>query len=259
MSSCALPRGATAAALVAPPRRAIRTELGQSCEQTATRLLVAPSGGVEGAPLIGAAPLCVHLFRALSDMINVRCAFSIVKTRAESVTRTDAVLSVTIDAVAFPADVIGSGFLRGCKNLAILQLPMLSDGAVPTHVGDSFCAWCVGLERITLAALARVTVVGNWFLYGCSSLGALDLTPLAALTQVGGNFLGGCSSLRALDLTPLATVTQVGNYFLGGCSSLGALDLTQLAAVTQVGNDFLCGCSSLRALDLTPIAHAMPH
>jgi hypothetical protein len=149
------------------------------------------------------------------------------------VRREGVVLSVTIDAVAFPTETIGSDFLRGCEKLVILQLPLLSDGAAPKHAGNFFCALCVGLERITLAALVRVTVLGNSFLHGCSSLGTLDLTPLAA-------------------------VTQVGHCFLGGCSSLGALDLTPLAAVTQVGYGFLYGCSSLGALDLTPVAHAMP-
>ena len=91
---------------------------------------MAPSGGVEGAPLMGAAALCVHLFRAISDMISIHCAFSIAQTRAESVTREGVVLSVTIDAVAFPTETMGSDFLRGCKQLAILHLPLLGETKV---------------------------------------------------------------------------------------------------------------------------------
>jgi hypothetical protein len=251
----ALPRDVTAAAMVTPSCRAIRTELGQWCEQAATRLLAGPSCGFEGAPLIGAALLCVHLFRALSDMISIHCSFSTAKERAQSVARKGGVfLSVTIHAAAFPTGTIDSTFMKGCRTLAMLQLPLMSDGAAPMHVGDWFCGGCVRLDRITLAALACVTHVGNCFLFGCSSLGALDLTPLAAVTHVGNCFLSGCRSLGALDLTPLAAVTQVGNCFLSGCRSLGALDLTPLAGVTQVGHSFLADCWSLGSLDLTPLA-----
>jgi hypothetical protein len=212
--------------VMTPPRRAIRTELGRWCEEAATRLLVGSSGGIER---VGAALVCVRLFRALSDTINIHCAFSTAGRRVRSVAREGAELRVTIDSVGWPPEQISSNFLHGCPTLVVLQLPLPSNGAAPKQVRHCFCAACPRLEHITLAGLAHVTSVGFRFLSGCSSLTALDLTPLAAVVDVGGYFLAGCSSLRALDLTPLAAVTRVGNYFLSDSSSLTALDLTPLA------------------------------
>lgn len=241
------------AACVSAPRRAIRTDLGISCQQVFVRLIVSftSTDRVVNAPVVGAPSLCAHLFRAMSDIISIRASTSdACCIPIWSVSREGVVFSLTIEEESS----IGNDFLihfRDClEHVTLRALPNV------TCIGDNFIAFRESLRSLHLTSLASVTSVGHCFLSGCRSLHSLDLTPLASVTSVGSFFLGDCASLRALDLAPLSSITHVGSHFLSECSSLTALDLAPLSNVQRLGASFLAHCSSLRTLDVTPLIGA---
>ncbi len=134
------------------------------------RLLVLRSGGSESAALLGAAQLCLFMYRARlrhdQHPLRFRDSCGPRSLCCETTTPRRRGFDDHQYRYALPNETLRGDSLGRCGTVAILQLPLLSDAAAAPKLMRTFCASCDQLQRITLDALAGVTVIDQHFVSG---------------------------------------------------------------------------------------------